>query len=132
MKSAKITCMTILLAAVSFALILSMASCSNGSSSSSSDSNSDSIATSLVGTWKGSLSGFEYTYVFTETEYTVTVTYNGETKDGEKGTYTIDDRAFTTNETYPNTKTTRWAYTLKTENGKSVFTYDLYYVLTKQ
>ncbi len=116
--------------------LLTFSSCSQSSSGGSdSSSGSGSAATSptvLNGTWKYTWGGIDYTYVFTDTTYEVTTTYNGESKLAEKGTYSITDLVFTTNQTYPATKTTDWTYTLETVDGKQVFTYNLYNEMTKQ
>lgn len=126
MKKPIQTCTTILLA-VACTLLLSMVSCSDGGSSSS---NSDATTLSLAGTWYCDWN--TSTYVFTDTEYSISITRNGATEVIEKGTYSLSSLVFTTNKTYPDVKKTDWSYTLKTDNGKTVFTYDMYLALTKQ
>lgn len=102
--------------------LLAFSSCSQSSSGGSDD---DTTTTALTGTWTRSMSGFDYSYVYTDTTYEITVTYGGTSQVAEKGTYTLTSKVFTTNETYPVTKTTDWYYTLETVAGKQVFTYDL-------
>jgi hypothetical protein len=115
------------------AAFFSFSSCSQ---SSTSDPETTEVPV-LTGTWTYYLSPCTYVFTFTDTDYRIECSYEGNPVliPAERGTYSITDKVFTTVQLYPvptsNPAKTDWAYTYTTKAGSPVFKYDLY-ILTRE